>query len=177
MPEGIRIRHHTRRNQMLPVPLVYEPWPWNRRTCDLCHTIHPCKVLHLDLDAEGAVMVTAPLWRKIQKVPQSGGFQLANPVLHPPKQDMRPQTQKVKLEGIDIGGGLQERAEGRMVFYPGQTRAATRPWEYQPDKRTVTLDEYVDISNRLGFKTSTALNVLMAKILGFKPEAKKGRTP
>ncbi|MCH7943243.1 MAG: hypothetical protein IIB67_08430 [Proteobacteria bacterium] len=54
MAEGIRIRHNVRRGQMLPVQLLFEPWPTNRAECGVCHTIHPCKVLHLTLDDTGA---------------------------------------------------------------------------------------------------------------------------
>ncbi len=158
---GIRIRHHTRRSQVLPVPLLFQPWPDNRNECGTCHTIHPCKVVHLNLDDTGTVIITESLREKLWRVPQHAGFRVVGHVAKPPAQNVAPETIKVKLRGIDIGGGLEQAEPNR--------RYATTPGP-QPEKKTVDLDEYVDIANRHGIETSVALNVLLAHILGFVKE-------
>jgi len=106
MAEGIRIRHNFRRNQTLPVPLVFEPRLNNRTECGTCHTVHPCKVVHLNLDDTGAVIVSKEVKAKIWRVPTNGGFKVESTVADPPVQGIYPETVKAKLQGIEIGGGL-----------------------------------------------------------------------
>ncbi len=163
MAEGVRIRHHTRRSQMLPVPLLFEPWDTTGRPeCGLCHSVHPCKVLHLDLDDTGAVIVSLEVKAKIWRVPTNGGFVVVNPVLHPPPQGIYPKTVKANIRGIDIGGGL-EVAEPK--------RYATVTPDNLPATKTVDLEEYVAIAQRHGISIDTALAVLLKHILGL------GRSP
>ncbi len=154
---GVRIRHHTRRSQMLPVPLLFEPWPTNRTECGLCHAIHPCKVIHLDLDDTGAVIVSPEIKEKVFRV---GGFRVVNTVANPPPQTVAPATTKVPIQGIEIGGGLEKPEPN--------TRYATVTPDNLPDEATVSLEEYVTIAERNGITMETALNVLIAHILGLE---------
>ena len=168
MAEGIRIRHHFRRSQMLPVPLLFEPWDTTGRPpCGLCHTIHPCKVMHLDLDDTGAIIVSQEVWQKLRRVPTSGGFTAVNPVLHPPPQGIYPETVKANIRGISVGGGL-EVAEPK--------RYATVTPDNLPATRTVDLEEYVAIAQRRGISIDTALTVLLKHILGLGREDQDERT-
>lgn len=158
MAEGIRIRHNVRRSQMLPVPLLFEPWPTNRAQCGVCHTIHPCKVLHLTLDDTGAVIVSKEIKAKIWRVPTNGGFRVVNTVAKPPTQWIAPDMIKLKVEAVEIGGGLQVAEPNR--------RYATVTADNPPGTRLVDLDEYVTIAQRHRISIETALNVLLANILG-----------
>ncbi len=162
MAEGIRIRHHTRRSQMLPVPLLFEPWPTNRSECGVCHTVHPCKVIHLTLDDTGAVIVSKEIKAKVWRVPTNGGFTVVNPVAHPPAQGIHPKTVKANIRGISIGGGLE-------VAEPNRRYATVTP-ENLPATRTVDLNEYVVIAERHGISIDTALAVLVKHLLGLTGE-------
>lgn len=142
---------------MLPVPLLFEPWPTNRAECGICHVIHPCKVLHLTLDDTGAVIVSKEVKAKIWRVPTRGGFRVVNTVAKPPAQGIAPDTVKLKIEAVEIGGGLQ-------VAEP--KRYATVAPEDPPDTRLVDLEEYVAIAQRCGISIEAALNVLLKHILG-----------
>ena len=154
---GVRIRHHTRRSQMLPVPLLFEPWPDNRTECGLCHAIHPCKVIHLDLDDTGALIVSPEIKEQVFRV---GGFHVVNTVAKPPTQNVAPATMKLPIQGIEIGGGLEKPEPN--------TRYATVTSDNLPDEATVSLEEYVTIAERNGITMETALNVLIAHILGME---------
>ena len=143
---------------MLPVPLLFEPLNTiGRAPCNLCDTVHPCKVLHLDLDDTGAIIVSVEVKEKIWRVPTNGGFRVVNTVANPPAQGIYPETVKAKLRGIELGGGLQVAEPNR--------RYATVTKDVPPTK-TVDLDEYVAIAERLGISMNTALNVLVANLLG-----------
>ncbi len=167
MAEGIRIRHNFRRSQMLPVPLLFEPLSTiGRAPCNLCDTVHPCKVLHLDLDDTGAIIVSVEIKEKIWRVPTNGGFRVVGTVAKPPVQGIFPETVKAKLRGIEIGGGLQ-------VAEPN--RYATVTAENPPATKTVDLDEYVNIAGRHGISIDVALNVLIANILGLGREDQNER--
>ncbi len=156
-PGGIRIRHHTRRGQMLPVPLLFEPWPTNRAECGTCHTVHPCKVIHLTLDDTGAVIVSHEVKAKVFRVSQHGGFQVVGLVANPPDQTIAPETVKVKLRGIPVGGLLGADEPN--------TRYATVAADNPAPSKMVDLDDYLDRANRLGVATDVALNVLIVHVL------------
>jgi hypothetical protein len=169
MSEGIRIRHHIRRNELLPVPLLHKPFPPGdkRPDCGICQrffnrvTQHPCKTLHLQLDATGTVIVSSEIWADVQRTWNRGGFTVANQVLAPPTQVMRPPTVQQRIDGIDLGGGLAA-TQRSQIFHAGGT---TRP-DYNPTKRTVTLDEYMDVTGAIGVSPDVALNTLLASLLG-----------
>ncbi len=166
MAEGVRIRHHTRRSQMLPVPLLFEPRADNRKECGTCHTVHPCKVLHLDLDDTGAIIVSKEVKAKIWRVPTNGGFRVVGTVAKPPAQGIFPETVKANIRGIDIGGGLQVAEKKKY---------ATVTPDNPPATKTVDLDTYVNIAERHGISINVALNVLLAKILGLGREDQNER--
>lgn len=172
---GVRIRHHTRRNQMLPVPLLHKPHTDPKKhprsaTCGVCHVWHPCKVLHLQLDQYGAVIVSHEIWADLQRTANCGGFTVANLVEEPPPQTITPETQKVKLEGVDLAGTLAHTGPRAETFTAASKRSTTR--DAQPDMRTVTVDEYVDTVGAMGLGEVPALNLLLAKVLKEGPGTK-----
>jgi hypothetical protein len=144
---------------MLPVPLLHRPMDTTGRSdCGVCHTSHPCKVLHLNLDDTGTVIVSKEIKADLWRTANHGGFTVDSVVANPPAQGIHPETVKVKLRGIEIGGGLEQTEPKRYATTPKAT----------PETRTVDLDGYVDVANRHGITTATALNVLMATIVGMK---------
>lgn len=169
MPEGIRIRHHTRRNEILPVPLLHKPFPDVTvvPVCGVCQrffgrsTKHPCKTLHLTLDDAGSVIVSQEIWADLQLTANRGGFTLANPVLKPPTQIMRPPTVKQPVDGIELGGSLAAHKRAQVFTPAGTTRT-----DYTPPSREVSLDEYLDVTGELGVTPAQALNTLLAALLG-----------
>lgn len=175
MPAGVRIRHHTRRNQMLPVPLLHKPHtdPVKHPRDAICHPCgkwHPCKVLHLQLDADGAVIVSREIWADLQRTANAGGFRLANVVAKPPSQTIAPPTQKVELEGVDLAGTLAHTGPRRETFTTAGKRSTTR--DAQPDVRTVSVDDYMDTVGAMGLGEVPALNLLMRKVLAEGPAVK-----
>lgn len=159
---GVRIRHHTRRNQRLPVPLLHKPFPVAHE-CHVCHTWHPCKVLHLDLDGEGAVIVSPEIWGDLQRTTNRGGFTVDGEIAKPPAQTIAPETIKLELRGVDLAGTLAHTGPRRETFTATAPRSTTR--DAQPAARTVTVDEYVDVAGRNGVDVADALNLLLAKVL------------
>ena len=152
---------------MLPVPLLFEPLSTiGRAPCNLCDKVHPCKVLHLDLDDTGAIIVSVEIKEKIWRVPTNGGFRVVGTVANPPAQGIFPETVKAEIRGIDIGGGLQVAEKKKY---------ATVTPDNLPPTRTVDLEEYVTIAQRHGISIGTALNVLLAHILGLGREDQNER--
>jgi hypothetical protein len=113
----------------------------------------------LTLDDTGAIIVSKEIKADLWRTANHGGFSVDSVVADPPAQGIHPETVKVKLRGIDIGGGLEQAEPNR--------RYATTPTA-TPQTRTVDLDGYVDVANRNGISTDTALNVLMANLVGMK---------
>lgn len=141
---GIRIRHGTRRNQILPVPLLHKPHPWNTNQCGACERIgltvvHPCKVLHLQLDPDGCTIVSREIWADLQQTTDCGGFRVTNLVPDPPAQTFTPPTSKLRIEAAPIG--------------------------VTPDGEVIhgTVEEFVDAANARGIDTATAINRLVAE--------------
>jgi hypothetical protein len=69
------------RDATRPIP----PHPANP-TCRLCAQPHTCKTYHLQLDAEGTVMVSTTIWDNMQRLYDRGGFEPVNVVAEPPVQ-------------------------------------------------------------------------------------------
>ena len=167
MAEGVRIRHHTRRNEILPVPLLNQPIV-GAPECGLCLrvfgrvTAHPCKTLHLQLDGEGAITVSPEIWAALRKTVNAGGFTVANPVLAPPTQTMKPPTVQLKIDGIDLGGELANPGPRPQIF---TAAGPTRP-DVTPAERTVGFDDYLAATGRLGVSPEHAINTLLAALLG-----------
>jgi hypothetical protein len=83
---GLRLTHPTLRGVRLTVEVP------NRRytapmACSSCNAFHERKTYHLDLDGEGAVIVSPEVWGQLQKVP---GLELrfSNPVAKPPSRTL-----------------------------------------------------------------------------------------
>lgn len=159
---GVRIRHHTRRNQQLPVPLLHKPF-LDPHECHACNAWHPCKVLHLDLDGEGAVMVSPEIWADLQRTANCGGFRVVNEVAKPPAQNIAPKPVKLRIQGIDLAGTLAHTGPRAETYTASGLRSTTR--DAQPERRTVTVDEYVDVAARNGVGEAAALNLLLVKVL------------
>ena len=69
------------RDTARPIP----PHPDNP-VCRLCGRPHEFKTYHLQLDAEGAVMVSTTIWENMLKLFDHGGFEEVNVVAEPPDQ-------------------------------------------------------------------------------------------
>jgi hypothetical protein len=81
---GIRIKHRSVINRVLtivdgsrPYSAVFE--------CSLCHRSHEFKTYHIDLDGEGAAIVSPEVWSYVQRIPEHG-FELTNEVQKPPSR-------------------------------------------------------------------------------------------
>jgi hypothetical protein len=160
---------------MLPVPLLHKPHTDPVKhprdvMCGKCHIWHPCKVLHLSLDSDGAVIVSPEIWADLQRTANSGGFTMANRVEKPPSQTIAPPTMTIKLEGVDLAGTLAHQPRRAETFVPVGKRSTTR--DAQPGHRTVTVDEYVDTVGAMGLNEAGALNLLMSKVLAEGPAVK-----
>lgn len=161
---GIRIRHHTARSGLFPVPLPHKPFPFDvqQPVCGACQEAtgrnirHACKTVHLKLDAEGCAIVARPIWDDFCRVVNRAGFVPANLVLEPPSQSFTPPTEKVELDGIQFGVTQSKRqvsvSSGKMV----------RP-EVVPD--VMDLESYVDKCARMGIGRERALNALLVAAL------------
>lgn len=85
---GLRIRHATERSCTFTLSDGSRPYrePW---LCppppEGCARLHQFKTYHLRLDETGAVIVSAEIWGKLQRIPGQP-FALANEVERPPAQ-------------------------------------------------------------------------------------------
>jgi hypothetical protein len=64
-----------------PIP----PSPHNPE-CRTCGRPHECKTYHLLMDSEGTTIVSTGIWDRFLRMPDHGGFELANVVSSPPAQ-------------------------------------------------------------------------------------------
>ena len=157
MSYGIRIRHHTARSGLFPVPLPHKPLlDQTQPVCGFCQRAtgqnirHLAKTVHLVLDAEGCAIVAREIWDDFCKVTNRAGFVPANVVVDPPTQFATPATAKLRLDGIEFGSiktGTFNDVEG-------------------PD--VMDLDGYVDKCARLGIGQERALNMLLAAAISRK---------
>ena len=177
MAQGIRIRHHTRRSQMLPVPLFKQEFPnWRlREDCLVCDVKHQCRVIHLDLDAEGCAIVSDMIWARFQEYPNQMGFTVTNVIQKPPAQGVQMNVLKVSdiIQGVDVGGILSSNGSpARAIFDIGGNGSGGKMTQAEVDLRTVTIDEYFDIMRRHGYNTDGAGRILMKAFLKDGPELK-----
>lgn len=109
MAEGVRVRHHTRRSQIVAVPMLSLPLKKrDYQTCRWCGETHLCKVAHLLVDSEGTAIISRKTWELIRShAPKAGGFQVANPVRQPPKQQVKPALAQMKVKVFDLDDGKQ----------------------------------------------------------------------
>lgn len=93
MAEGVRIRPTVDRNvpagSLVVVRDVARPFVPPHSVCSTCGVPHTCKTYHLQLDADGCVMVSATVWAKLQAMVDRGGFELVNTVAEPPRQTLQ----------------------------------------------------------------------------------------
>jgi hypothetical protein len=82
---GIRLRHPTLRNQVYTVGVPHRRYlsPYQ---CPRCQVEHHVKTYHFVLDADGAVIVSTEILRRLQEVPGIAGLLVENEVKEPPKQ-------------------------------------------------------------------------------------------
>ncbi len=164
MSYGIRIRHNKARYGLFPVPLPHKPFPSDvkRPVCGACQRAtgreirHACKTVHLVLDDEGCAIVAREIWDDFRKCVNHAGFLPANLVLEPPGQVVTPPTQKIKLDGVQFG---LVQSEKRKQHSTGSGRM-TRTDDEAPD--ILSIDDYLDKSERLGIPADRALNRLLA---------------
>lgn len=52
--------------------------------CRTCGVVHDVKTYHLQLEADGTVMVSTTIWDRLQRLYDHGGFELVNVVPDPP---------------------------------------------------------------------------------------------
>jgi hypothetical protein len=177
MAEGIRIRHHTRRSQMLPVPLLHQPrlnvaaYP----ECGRCRVVHPCKVVHVDLDAEGTAIVSESVWAQFQRVPNWAGFRVVNTVSNPPTQGVGLDAIRVAsiIDGVDVGGILAlEDGKNRVQFDMGGNGKGGTVEKAEVDLRTVTIEQYFELMARHGYGTERAGQILIQAIWRDGPQTK-----
>jgi hypothetical protein len=71
------------RDRSRPLP----PNP-HRPVCRLCGHPHQCKTYHLQLDAEGTIIVSTTIWAHMRKLFDHGGFEAVNIVVEPPAQGL-----------------------------------------------------------------------------------------
>lgn len=174
MAEGIRIRHHTRVGQMLPVPLFKEMLPnlHLREPCQHCGVVHPCKVVHLELDSQGCAIISVPLWDKFRTYPNYLGFRVANTVATPPTQGVSMQTMRIRdiVSGINVGGILaKDTGPVRAIFDIGGNGAKDATKKAEVDLRTVTIEEYFELMARHGVGTDRAGQILMRAFVNSGP--------
>ncbi len=97
--EGIRIRHKTLKGILLVIrdqsrPLLStegKPLPKNfpHATCITCGMPHDVKTYHLPLDSEGTIIVGRPIFEKLKRLADQGGFDFVNVVDDPPDQVLK----------------------------------------------------------------------------------------
>jgi hypothetical protein len=85
------------RDTSRPIP----PHPANP-VCRLCGRPHEFKTYHLQLDAEGTVMVSTTIWENMLKLFDHGGFEPVNVVADPPDQQMILPTAHVSLTPAEM---------------------------------------------------------------------------
>lgn len=135
--------------------------------CGTCGVVHPCKVMHLNLDAEGTAIVSVPGWENLQRQPLNAGFTLANEVPNPPTQQLHLPGKPVQsmIEGVDVAGVLAAGLDNNdpIVFDMGGNGSGTTH-KATVDLRTVTIEEYFEIMERNGFTSDQAANKLLTAV-------------
>lgn len=177
MAHGLRIRHHTRRSQMLPVPCLHLPRDPDRLhlypPCGICKVVHPCKVIHLNLDAEGTDIVSEGVWAQLQRVPNWGGFRVVNTVENPPTKKMGLGEIRVQdvIEGVDVGGILALEDDNSRVYFDIGGNGGP-PKKASINLRTVTIERYFELMARHGYSTERASKILIDAIWRDGPQTK-----
>jgi len=84
---GIRITHPVETTCVFTLVAGDRPYrtPYE---CGQCHRTHTHKTYHINLDGEGAAIVSPEIWDFLQKIPGQP-FSLSNEVKKPPPQILR----------------------------------------------------------------------------------------
>lgn len=92
---GVRLHHETLQNCVVAVEASRPyPQPYN---CPLCGTVHFHKMIHLNLDNEGDVIVSKEAWAEIKDVPNLP-FTAENEVGKPPALILGLNGEKLDVE-------------------------------------------------------------------------------
>lgn len=83
---GLRLTHPTLRGVRLTVEVPHRRLK-APMACSSCNAFHDFKTYHLDLDGEGAVIVSPEVWGQLQQVP-GNPLRFANPVPRPPSRTL-----------------------------------------------------------------------------------------
>lgn len=96
MADGVRIQPQPARlradgidsvaNRLFVVRDVTRPLRPPHTVCTTCGVAHECKTYHLQLDAEGTVIVSTTVWDRLHRLYDHGGFEQVNVVRKPPTQ-------------------------------------------------------------------------------------------
>lgn len=106
---GVRIKHPTahsgvflvRHFRRYPVPIH----------CERCQTFHIHKTYHLDLDADGTVIVSTTVFERLKEVGLAG-FSMVNVVKRPPPISLEiPNVIQNKFRVFKMG--VQEKSDAR----------------------------------------------------------------
>lgn len=106
MAEGIRIRHKTLKGVMLVVRDIDRPFDkppgYEFPDCTICENPHECKTYHLQLDDEGAIIVSPTIYDNLMKLDDRGGFYMVNTVAKPPTQVIQVPLMKELLKAFEM---------------------------------------------------------------------------
>jgi hypothetical protein len=80
-------------------PLPADP---HRPACRLCGHPHTCKTYHLQLDADGTVIVSTTIWENMQRLYDHGGFEPVNVVAEPPAQGLIVPPARVRIAPAEM---------------------------------------------------------------------------
>lgn len=153
---------------MLPVPLLHYPRsdPSRYPPCGTCKVVHPCKIMHIQLDGDGTAIVSERGWQQLQRVPNHGGFRVVNTVDNPPPINVMLPPKQVQdlVEGVDVGGVLALERDSRVHFDIGGNNNGGTVTKAAINLRTVTIEEYFERMARNGYGTERAARILMEAI-------------
>jgi hypothetical protein len=105
--DGIRIQPQKERlrsegitdvaNRLFIIRDVSRPIPFHPKNpvCRICGRQHEFKTYHLQLDADGTIMVSTGVWDKMSMMFDQGGFEKVNVVSDPPAQHIELPTAHV----------------------------------------------------------------------------------
>lgn len=84
---GLRIKHDKIINRTLTIVDKSRPYT-SAFECPVCHLTHIFKTYHVEVDGEGAAIVSLEVWERIQSL-ENHGFSLTNEVAKPPARTLR----------------------------------------------------------------------------------------
>jgi hypothetical protein len=172
---GVKIRHHSRRNQTVLVPLIFQRYETRRPPCPKCNVTHECKTLHIDVDDTGIAFVAAPIVDRLRRVPATnphtgaptiGGFEVMGEIVNPPKIELRPPTMRARVEAVDPAAFNVEVAPKRAMY-----SEFARNQDPETIKLMQSFDDYLASAADNGISNEEAINALMRAMVGMRKEA------